>query len=316
MGSSTQAPQEQTRTSSSSSGSSQAPYQQGYYDQSLQQANNLYQNYGMPQYYGGATVAGMTPAQMESMNQTSNWTTGGAQDMMANQNQQYQQMMSGRVNTGEGSPYGDMANVFREQATDQANQLMGNVRGSQVMSGQQGGSSRGDLLNNQVIENANDQVSNNLAGMYNNAYNQAQNTQNNALGQYGSMMNMPLQMSQALYNQVGLPQQQYNQNVMNDAKARYDYNAMNPYRNLEMFNKNIAGNMGGSTSSSSSGTTVGPAPQQQGGGSFLNNVGKIAGIGAQLMGIPGGGLISGLFSGGGGGNYKPVPSTPSQPYWT
>jgi hypothetical protein len=155
------------------------------------------------------------------------------------------------------------------------------------MSGQPGGSSRGDLLNNQVIDQANESVQQNMAGMYNNAYNQAQNTQNNALGQYGSIMNMPLQMSQALHNQVGLPQQQFNQNVMNDAKGRYDYNSMNPYRSLEMFNKNIAGNMGGVSNSqgtnSSSSTSTQPGQQT----SPLDTIGKIAGIGSTLMGIPG-----------------------------
>ncbi len=236
------------------------PMQHEYYKQLLGQANNLYKK-GIPKYYGGATVAGMTPAQMESMNQAANWTTGGAQDMMATQNQQYQQMMSGRVNTGEGSPYGDMANVYQQQAMEGAQDMMGQLRSSQVMSGQAGGSTRGDLMNNQVIDQANQNVQNNLAGMYNNAYNQAQTTQQGALSQYGSIMNMPLQMSQALFNQVGLPQQQLNQGIMNDAKAKYDYNSSRPWQNLAQFGNFITGNFGGTNTGNS--TSWGNTDQTQ-----------------------------------------------------
>ena len=196
---------------------------------------------------------------MESMNLTSNWVTGNAQDMMGNMNNNYMDMMSGRINTGEGSPYGDMANAYRRQAGDQANQLMGEVRSGQVMSGQYGGSARGDMLNQNVMNEANQQVNDNLAMMYGNAYQSAQDQRTQALGQYGNIMNMPLEMSKQLYNRVGLPQQQLNQAVMNDQKQRYDYAAMSPYNNLAQYAQFISGNMGGMTqateNSSSSSTT-------------------------------------------------------------
>ena len=262
MGSSSNNSQPQgSTTSGGSSGTSQnvsTPYQQAHYDQLLGQADNLYQQ-GMPDYYGGQTVAGFTPAQMESMNLTSNWVTGNAQDMMGNMNNNYMDMMSGRINTGEGSPYGDMANAYRRQAGDQANQLMGEVRSGQVMSGQYGGSARGDMLNQNVMNEANQQVNDNLAMMYGNAYQSAQDQRTQALGQYGNIMNMPLEMSKQLYNRVGLPQQQLNQAVMNDQKQRYDYAAMSPYNNLAQYAQFISGNMGGMTqateNSSSSSTT-------------------------------------------------------------
>ena len=262
MGSSSNQSQPQgSSTSGSSSGTSQnvsTPYQQAHYDQLLGQADNLYKQ-GMPDYYSGQTVSGFTPAQMESMNLTSNWETGNAQDMMGNMNNNYMDMMSGRINTGEGSPYGDMANAYRRQAGDQANQLMGEVRSGQVMSGQYGGSARGDMLNQNVMNEANQQVNDNLSMMYGNAYQNAQDQRTQALGQYGNIMNMPLEMSKQLYNRVGLPQQQLNQAVMNDQKQRYDYASMSPYNNLAQYAQFISGNMGGMTqakeSSSNSSTT-------------------------------------------------------------
>ena len=262
MGSSSNQSQPQgSSTSGSSSGTSQnvsTPYQQAHYDQLLGQADNLYKQ-GMPDYYSGQTVSGFTPAQMESMNLTSNWVTNEAQDMMGSMNNNYMDMMSGRINTGEGSPYGDMANAYRRQAGDQANQLMGEVRSGQVMSGQYGGSARGDMLNQNVMNEANQQVNDNLSMMYGNAYQNAQDQRTQALGQYGNIMNMPLEMSKQLYNRVGLPQQQLNQAVMNDQKQRYDYASMSPYNNLAQYAQFISGNMGGMTqakeSSSNSSTT-------------------------------------------------------------
>jgi len=119
------------------------------------------------------------------------------------------------------------------------------------MSGQQGGSSRGDLLNNRVIEEANRQVTDASAAMYNNAYNQAQQTQATALGQYGSIMNMPLEMSKQLYNRVGLPQQQYNQAIMDDARQRFEFGQTAPWQHLAQYANLISGNFGGTNTSSS-----------------------------------------------------------------
>jgi len=245
---------------------------------------------------------------MEAQNLASNWITGGAQDQMNTMMGNYNDMMSGRVNTGVGSPYGDMMNAYKSQAMDSAHDMMGGLRSSQVMSGQQGGSSRGDILNNRVIDEANKQVTNAGAQMYNNAYNQAQATRNNALGQYGNIMNMPLSMSNSLYNQVGLPQQQMNQAIMNDAKARYDYNSMLPFRNLEYYRNMIQGNMGGTTSnqssSSSSSTNSGTKPVV--GPSPMDTIGQMAGIGLGIMGIPtGAGSMMGLL-GGLGGSAAPL----------
>jgi len=228
------------------------PWQQEYYKRMLAQAENLY-NQGMPDYYSGPTVAGFTPAQMESMNLTSNYVTGGAQDMMNNQNQIYRQMMSGRVDTGAGTPYGDMADAYRRQAVSQAQDAMAELRTGQVAY-QPGGSSRAELLNERVMEDTNQGISDNLASMYGNAYDQAQQKQVQALGQYGSIMNMPLEMSKQLYNRVGLPQQTLNQALMDDQKKRYDYNAMMPYNNLAQFQSFISGNYGGQNMGTSTST--------------------------------------------------------------
>ena len=235
---------------SSSSFATQTPYQQQYYDQLLGQANNLYQQ-GLPEYYQGATVANFTPAQMQSMNMTQNYINGDAQNMMNGVNQNFQQMMSGEVRTGEGTPYGDMVSEYTRQATDAGNLAMQGLRTQGASVGQDGVGSRQDMLSNEVKRQVAQDISGNTANMFNNAYNQAQQTQAQALGQYGNIMNMPLNMSKSLYNNVGLPQQQLNQAIMNDAKQRYDYNAMRPWQNLAQYANFIGGNMGGTSTQTS-----------------------------------------------------------------
>ncbi|MEL0099154.1 MAG: hypothetical protein VW907_06340 [Opitutae bacterium] len=237
--------------SSSESTTTTTPYQQPYYNQALKEAQRLFQK-GLPDFYKGPMVAGFTPAQLESFNLSSNWITGGAQDMMKDVGNYYRQMMSGQVNTGEGSPYAGMMDAYKSQVLDASKDIMGQLRSSQVMSGQYGGSSRGDMLNNQVIQDANKQMADYGAQMYMNAYNQAQQQQANALSQYGSIMNMPLQMSTALYNKVGLPQQQLNQALIDAQRQQYDYYAMRPYQNLSQFMNFISPNMGGTVTANQS----------------------------------------------------------------
>jgi hypothetical protein len=180
-------------------------------------------------------------------------------------------MMSGRVNTGAGSPYGDMMNAYKNQVMDSAGDVMSGLRSQQVMSGQAGGSSRGDLMNNRVINEANQQVTDAGAQMYNNAYNQAQaaqqagisqynqaqmNSMNNAaqtqmgaLGQYDSIMNQPLEMSKHLYNRAGLPWQQLNQARMDDMARRHEFNQQRNWQHLAQYANLISGNFGGTNTS-------------------------------------------------------------------
>ena len=95
MGSSSKTTTQKTDGGSEST-STTTPFQQPFYAQMLGQAQNLYES-GLPNYYGGPTVAGYTPAQMESMNLTSNYITDPAQQRMYDTGQQFDSMLSGQV---------------------------------------------------------------------------------------------------------------------------------------------------------------------------------------------------------------------------
>ena len=295
--SSAPAPQVTTSSSSSSSTNTNTPFQQPYFAEALGQARNLY-NQGLPQYYQGQTVAGFTPAQMESMNRSSNYMTGGQYDALQNNTfNALNQGLSGNIDT---RGFDDMSAMYQRQAMEGAQDMMGGLRSQQVMSGQQGGSSRGDIMNNKVIDAASDQYSNNMANLYNNAYQTAQQNRMQSMGMANSLMANPMQMNKQLYNQVGLPQQQLNQATMNDAKARYDYAAMAPWQNLNQYINMMQGNMGGTSTSSSGGssTTTAPGQPQGGGGSELGGLlGMAAGTFFPAVG-PALGSAAGGFLGG------------------
>ena len=132
----------------------QNPYQQAFFDQALGQAQNLYEQ-GMPEYYQGQTIAGFTPAQMEAMNNQSNYMGGQYNQVQGNTFDALNQGLSGNIDT---RGFDQMSDMYKNQAQQGAHDIMGDVRSSQVMSGQAGGSSRGDLMNNQVIDQAVDQA--------------------------------------------------------------------------------------------------------------------------------------------------------------
>ncbi len=294
-------PQVSTSSSGSSSTNTNTPFQQEYYANALGQAQNLYEQ-GLPDYYGGQTVAGFTPAQMEAMNSTSNYMTDGQYTgLQDNTFNALNQGLSGNLDT---RGFDQMSQMYKNQAMDGANDMMGQLRGSQVMSGQQGGSSRGDLMNNKVIEGASDQYSNNMANLHNNAYQTAQQNRMQSMGMANSLMSNPMNMNKQFYNQVGLPQQQLNQATMNDAKGRYDYAAMSPWQNLTQYQNMIQGNMGGSSTTSSGGssTSTSPGQPQQGGGGGLAGIGQLAGTviggmyGMPQVGAAAGGMLGGMLS--------------------
>ena len=87
-----------------------------------------------------------------------------------------EQMMTGEVPTGEGTPYGDMSDAYSQAVTSRLqNQVLPNIRTGLINFGQAGGSTRGDQLQQKAITDAVTQgMSMPMAQMYGNAYQQAQ----------------------------------------------------------------------------------------------------------------------------------------------
>ena len=90
----------------------------------------------------------------------------------------YRDMMTGRVDTGAGTPYGDMASAYKDQVIGELTGTSGalaNIRSGLVNYGQAGGSTRGDLLQQEAIVDAVTKgMAMPMAQMYGQAYQQAQ----------------------------------------------------------------------------------------------------------------------------------------------
>ena len=164
-----------------------------------------------PAYYGGETVAGFTPAQQAAQQATLDYAgsretdefmkdaqrgmgdiylagqramTHGAtaaQPLTQSQystltpfgDQQYQDLLAGRVDTDTG-PFKDIADVYGRQAMGQlTGEVLPGIR-QQMVQSQAGGGTRGDIVQANAIAAAQQQVSDKIAEAQFGAYNQAQ----------------------------------------------------------------------------------------------------------------------------------------------
>ena len=195
---------------------------------------------------------------------------------------QYAQMLRGDVDY-EGGPYEAMADVYRQQAEDQMQQALSNVRGQQVLY-QPGGGSRGDIFAAQAAATGQKALAQNLAGLYGGAYQQAmagrmpaaqmgigqqqfgmgyglqglQGAQS-ALGLYPGMLSAPF----GVYDQaaqLGAEQRAMDQAALNRDIARYEYESALPQQELQSYLAGIHGDYGGlTTARGPGGTNMGDA---------------------------------------------------------
>ena len=213
----------------------------------------------------GATSGGIGPGQY-----------GG---ILPFEGDQYAQMLRGDVDY-EGGPYGAMADVYRQQAEDQMQQALANVRGQQVLY-QPGGGSRGDIYAAQAAAGGQKALAQNLAGLYGGAYQQAQagrmpaaqmgiGAQQFGMG-YGlqgmqgaqagagmapGLMQAPLGMFGAA-QQVGEQQRALNQAAIDRDIGRYEYQMAQPQQALQSYLAGVTGDYGGMAQSRGPGGTGG-----------------------------------------------------------
>jgi hypothetical protein len=192
---------------------------------------------------------------------------------------QYGEMLRGDVDY-EAGPFGAMADVYRQQAEDQMQQALGNVRQGQVLY-QPGGGSRGDIYNAAVAASGQKALAANLAGLYGGAYGQAQagrmpaaqmgiGAQQFGMG-YGlqgmqgaqagagmapGLMQAPLGMYGAAMG-VGEQQRALQQAIINRDVGRYEYQAAQPQQALQSYLAGVTGDYGGMAQARGPGGTGG-----------------------------------------------------------
>ena len=257
------------------------------------QARGLY-DLGAPSYYPGQSLAGFDPVQTEAQRRTLGYAMGprpaalqaGAENVtlgqMAGQTPfsggQMTDLLAGNVPTGQGTPYGDLANVYRQQAESQMQQGLANVRqgmvGSMNMPVQPGGGSRGDLAQERVLAQGQKAIAQNLAQMYGGAYGAAQGMRMPAAGMqigqqaagqaaYPTIMGAPLALDQAI-GSVGEQRRAMSQEGINRDIAQYQYEATAPQNALQNYMAMISGDYGSAVTQ--------PAP------SGISQLGSIASV--------------------------------------
>ena len=283
----------------------------------MTEAKRLYEE-GAPDYYEGQTVADRTPAQKWADQSTIGYSMGpraagmqaGAEgslmgtlrggqraqnwggqlarplnqasysDLTPYNQGQYNDLLSGNVRRGPGTPYGEMENALRQGVMSNLQQnILPGIRQQQV-GYQPGGSSRGNLVQNKAITQAvQSGLTKPLAEMYSGAYDRAQamrmpaaqmgigqqqygmgyglqgmGAQQASMGQYPTIMGAPLGMYDAARG-AGARGQAMNQELINQNMARYNYEANAPQQALANYMNTIGGNYGSSTVQ----TTPGPS---------------------------------------------------------
>jgi len=274
----------------------QKPYLMAAFDA----AKNLY-NKGSPAYYPAETLAGFDPAQTAAQQAMLGYAMGPRSAMqqagaegalmrsLAGQTgfnpRQTSNLLAGNVRTGAGTPYAAMENALTQG-------VMGNLKGNilpglrnQLMtSGQQGGSSRNDLIQNKAIASAvQSGLTQPLADMYSGAYQTAQGmrlpTAELGIGQqqfgqqqYPTTMAAPLGMYETMAG-VGKDRRAMTQSAMDRAMQKYQYESTAPMQHLANYMNMIQGNYGGQTT------------QTTPGASGLQNMSSIVGMLGTLAGL-------------------------------
>ena len=181
-------------------------------------------------------------------------------------------MMGGEVDYDTG-PFDKMADAYRQQVESQLTGTGGalaNIRSGLVNYGQAGGSTRGDILQQEAIVDAvNKGLALPLAQQYGQAYQQAQagrlpaaqaiqqgyggigsaygqaaQTGLAGMQQYPGIMAAPLSMYQAM-GDVGAQRRAMQQESINQAMQKYQYGAQAPQIALQNFMAGISGEYGG-----------------------------------------------------------------------
>ena len=263
----------------------------------MARAESLYKA-GPAPYFPGKTLADFDPAQQQAqaatlgyamgkrpaaqqalaerqMGRTYDWAaempTVAAQGLAAT-GPTLQNMMGGDVDYNAG-PFGKMADAYRQQVESQLTGTGGalaNIRSGLVNYGQAGGSTRGDILQQEAIVDAvNKGMAMPLAQQYGQAYKQGQagrlpaaqaiqqgygqlggaygqaaQTGLAGMQQYPGIMAAPLSMYGAM-GDVGAQRRAMAQESINQAMTKYDYGANAGQTALQNYMAGISGEYGG-----------------------------------------------------------------------
>jgi len=246
--------------------------QQPFLERGFERAETLYgmKPMGTP-YYPGPTVAGFDPAQEAAQGATLGYATGPRPGIMqAGTEQALMQGLRGGqgVNYGEGSPFSAMMDRAEQQVRDKlTGTTLPNIREQMMLSGQYGGGSRGDLLQEKAVAGAAKEFAGNVADQWGGAWTAAQQARPEYMRQAGAIQQQPLAMYGAMAD-VGADRRAMSQEGINRAMQAYDWEQGAPQRALQNYLASVTGDYGSVTTQQQQPNLLGALGGMLGGGLF------------------------------------------------
>ena len=202
---------------------------------------------GAPSYFPGATLAGFRPAEQQAMQNVMGYTGGPRPARMQQAAEQALTTgLGGQVDYNAG-PFGQFRGALEQNVLGSLNRpgtgILPQLRQS-LVEYQPGGSSRGNMLQQQAISEAVTKgMTTPLAQAYMGAYTGAQERVPQFMGQYPSIMGAPLETMAAMGG-VGEERRAMDQAAMDRQMAQYQYETTAPQQQLQQYLGNIAGQYG------------------------------------------------------------------------
>ena len=215
---------------------------QPYIKKGYEEASGIYDKF-TPQFYGGQTQASFSPDQLTAQAGVRDWATQGAPNVMNPALGAYQYGAGSQVLDVANNPYvKGMAQAAAKDAYGQLTPALAGIRGGAIQSGGYGGGRQG-IAEGTAIAGAADAANAAAAGIYSDAYSQGLGHQAQTLGQTGSIIGAGFQPYTAL-SATGAEQQQREQSLIEDAKARHEFTQSLPYDRLNQYTSAISGTSG------------------------------------------------------------------------
>ena len=202
---------------------------------------------GAPSYYPQETLAGFTRPEQQAMSDVIGYTGGPRPARMQDAAERaLTGGLGGQVDYNAG-PFGQLRGALEENVigslTRPETGMLPRLRESLVKY-QPGGSSRGNMLQQQAISEAVTKgMTGPLAQAYMTAHTGAQERIPQFMGQYPTIMGAPLE-NMAAMGGVGEEQRAMNQAQIDRAMAQYQYETTAPQQQLQQYLGNIAGQYG------------------------------------------------------------------------
>jgi len=242
---------------------------QPYIKKGYAEAEGIYDKFS-PSWYGGKTQASFAPDQLTAQAGVRDWATKGAPNVMNPAISAYKYGTGTSVVDVANNPYvKGMAAQAAKDAYGQLTPTLAGIRSGAIQSGGYGGSRQG-IAEGTAIAGAADAATKAAANIYGQAYGQGLQHQLGTLGQTGGLMTAGFTPYTAL-SATGAEQQQREQRLIEDAKAKHQFEQALPYERLSKYTGAISGTSG---LLGSAGSTTAPGQSTIG---QLGNVAMLAG---------------------------------------